>query len=222
MTSLQRTSRDLAKVRRRYFKYRCFGFLAYVIIKGINLTCRHRFVAHEHVGRTARAHPSGAMAFAFWHEHSVAGFMSQQNRKIAPMVSESPDGEIAAFVARHLGMHPVRGSSTYNGRRACHDYVPLIGKGYTVALTVDGPTGPRHDTKPGIIHLASQHHMAILPFIAKADRYWTLPTWDQMKVPKPFSRIVTMWGEPIPIPDEIDPDDVARYRALVTERLLQL
>ena len=204
------------------WKVRMFSRLACLFIKAINLTCRHRYESQHQVGLAKARHPHGAVAFAFWHEHAAAGFMSQRYRKIAPMISLSLDGEIAAFVARRLGMHPVRGSSSRQGRMACDNYAALIDEGYTVALTVDGPRGPRHSVKPGIVHIASQYQLTILPFIAKASRHWTLSTWDKMRIPKPFSLIVTIWGEPIQVEGPLDAEKLSHYQSLINERLQQL
>ena len=203
-------------------RFKVFCYLAYLLLKVIQITCRHRYENVQRVRDAARGHPNGATAFAFWHENSAAGFMSQRNRKIAPMISRSPDGEIAAFIASHLGMRPVRGSTAHQGRHACAEYASLVKEGYTIALTVDGPTGPRHASKPGIVHLASQYQVPILPFNAKAKRYWTLRTWDLMKIPKPFTLIVTTWGEPIHVPRDLSAADVDRYQSMIDEALMAL
>jgi lysophospholipid acyltransferase (LPLAT)-like uncharacterized protein len=204
------------------FKQKLICRLAYYLIRAIDLTCRHRYVGEHHLKQAARDHPQGVVAYAFWHEHAVACFMSQKFRRIAPMISLSGDGEIAAFTAQRFGMQPVRGSSSHGGRGACEHYAPLVAKGYAIALTVDGPRGPRHVVKPGIVYLASRYQAAVLPFVAKADRSFTLSSWDRMKIPKPFSLITSTWGEPIAVPAEVEKNELSSYQTLVARRLEQL
>ena len=66
-----------------------------------------------------------------------------------------------------------------------------------VIITPDGPRGPRYKIKPGIILAARETGADIFPFSWKADRYWQLGTWDQMRIPKPFSKIEAVFGPPL-------------------------
>ena len=66
-------------------------------------------------------------------------------------------------------------------------------------MTVDGPRGPRQKCKPGVVLVARDTGSPILPVVAVANRYWEFNSWDRFKIPKPFTKIVMLYGEPISI-----------------------
>ena len=62
---------------------------------------------------------------------------------------------------------------------------------------MDGASGPRRRTKPGILNVALKTGVPIIPVVGLADRYWVVKnSWDQMRVPKPFAKLVCAYGEP--------------------------
>ena len=91
-----------------------------------------------------------------------------------------------------------------------------------MAITVDGPIGPRRVVKPGSIYLGSVGQVALLPFAAVASRYWELRTWDRMRVPKPFSRVVVLYGEPMVVPQELSEAEFGGWQEVLAERLIEL
>jgi lysophospholipid acyltransferase (LPLAT)-like uncharacterized protein len=66
-----------------------------------------------------------------------------------------------------------------------------------VAFTVDGPRGPARVAQPGAAFLAGATGQPILPFHIEASRDWTMGSWDRTSVPKPFSRVAVVIGEPM-------------------------
>lgn len=75
-------------------------------------------------------------------------------------------------------------------------------KGEIIIITPDGPRGPKHIVKPGVILAARETEAYIFPFSWKAQRYWQLKTWDQMKIPKPFTKIDVSFGNPVRLPKD--------------------
>ena len=95
-------------------------------------------------------------------------------------------------------------------------------KGFPGALTVDGPKGPAHVVKPGIIEIARLCQCAILPLSPYAEKSWVfLKSWDQFRIPKPFTRIIVVIGEPIYISEDIERES---FEAVATklENLIEL
>ena len=67
-------------------------------------------------------------------------------------------------------------------------------------LTVDGPRGPRYTVHPGAAALALASGAPVVPILVNADSYWQMKSWDRMQIPKPFSRVTLVLGEPLTIP----------------------
>jgi lysophospholipid acyltransferase (LPLAT)-like uncharacterized protein len=65
-----------------------------------------------------------------------------------------------------------------------------------VAITPDGPRGPRREVKPGVVRAAQRERAWILPLHAAAERAWRIRSWDRLMIPKPGSRVQVAYGAP--------------------------
>ncbi len=65
----------------------------------------------------------------------------------------------------------------------------LIEQGFDVAITPDGPRGPRYHLNPGVITLAQKTGALIMPIRVHYSRCWRLKTWDAFEIPKPFATV---------------------------------
>ena len=88
-----------------------------------------------------------------------------------------------------------------------------------VSFTPDGPRGPRYHMSKGPIHLASMHQVPIVPVTVNASRYWECKSWDRFQIPKPFSTLTVVLGEPISIPADLDAEGLEKYRKIVEDTL---
>jgi hypothetical protein len=120
-----------------------------------------------------------------------------RNRGDSVMISSSRDGELIAQLARKLGYNPVRGSSTRGGREAAKILVKLLKDGQSGAITPDGPRGPRRRMQSGAVIIPRQSGRPVVAIAFAAERCWRLKSWDRFIIPKPFSRCVFVYGEPI-------------------------
>jgi lysophospholipid acyltransferase (LPLAT)-like uncharacterized protein len=125
-----------------------------------------------------------------------------------------------AVTCEKFGHHPARGSSTRGGKKAMIEIVKNMKKGFPGALTVDGPKGPAHMVKPGIIEIARLCRCAILPLSPYAEKNWVFKkSWDQFRIPKPFTKIIVVIGEPIFIGEEIIRDHYDDIAKLVGQKI---
>jgi lysophospholipid acyltransferase (LPLAT)-like uncharacterized protein len=138
------------------------------------------------------------------------------------MISQSRDGEMIARVAKKFGWEPVRGSSTRGGVAALRRLRSLASQGYNFAHIVDGPKGPFGTVKPGLLHLSRMVGKPIVPAITSAEKRWVFNSWDRFMVPKPFSRILIRFGDPVQIPPKIDPEAFEQKRLLMENCLKKL
>ena len=72
---------------------------------------------------------------------------------------------LARFFEHH-GVQPVRGSSSRRGARALRELTRWADKGYDLAITPDGPRGPKYAVQGGVITLAQLTGLPIVPFLA--------------------------------------------------------
>ncbi len=160
-----------------------------------------------------------------WH-HDLLFFPLMFTRPIlartAAMISASRDGQYLADLLRLLGLRTVRGSSSRQGARALRAAFAEIRRGNVVSITPDGPRGPRRRMKSGPVILASQSGVPVVPMAVNCSRCWELRSWDRFRIPKPFSRVVLVVGEPVAIPPDLTEAETEHWRQVLEQRLAAL
>lgn len=152
-----------------------------------------------------------------WHDEifPLTGCSFLKPIQFVTFVSQSKDGEVISRVLERMGHAPARGSSSRGGVRALLHAKRLMERDNRVAVfTVDGPRGPRHESKDGPIFLAHRAKAMIFPlraFVSK--RYVFEKSWDRFQVPYPFSRIQLKAAEPYRIEaDELSEEVLAEEK----------
>jgi len=147
--------------------------------------------------------------FLLWHEALLPLLWHHRDQGIAILVSEARDGRILSEYAARLGYRHAAGSSTRGGMLAFLQAARLLEEGIPVAITPDGPRGPRRVVKPGILAAAQRVGVPILPIHAETNRAWRLRSWDRFLIPKPFAKVRVGYGDPF----TVAPGDEAKTRA---------
>jgi lysophospholipid acyltransferase (LPLAT)-like uncharacterized protein len=179
----------------------------YCLVRALWASCRIRVV---HVGH-GRGEPSPDRLIlpCFWHQQLLLCTFHLQDLvrhgfRLGWLISPSRDGELAARVARHWPIRVIRGSATRTGLKAIRGlHRVMVGDRVSPVMLPDGPHGPPRRFKPGAIMLAQLTSAALVPMAAAVDRGWHLGSWDRMMIPRPFSRIVIVRGEPREIPRDL-------------------
>lgn len=149
----------------------------------------------------------GPVILCFWHNR-ILGITFAYNaiyprgrRGVTVLTSPSKDGEILARLVGAFRMGAVRGSSSRRGFQAQRELVRLVGDGRDIAITPDGPRGPRHTLGPGVVQLAQSTKSPVLPLHATFSRCVRMNTWDGFILPLPFSKVSVTIGSPVHIPE---------------------
>ena len=156
--------------------------------------------------------------YIFWHENILVPLYLRGHCDLAMLLSKHRDADVLARVAYHMGFDCVRGSTNRGSRAALLD-MTRRGKHMHLAITPDGPRGPRRKLAIGPIYLASRTGMPIVPLGFGADRPWRAKSWDRFAVPRPFSQVRGIIGPELSIPAELDREQLEIRRKSV-ERLL--
>ena len=172
-------------------------FLGYCILKLIYHTARKRYV----IGAPL---PQTPVIMTLWHGELglLPFFYAYEMRKpprLSVIISEHKDGELITRTVAHVGLDAVRGSSTRGGAKALIGAIRKMKEGSDIAITPDGPKGPRHHVHEGIVMLARKLDVPIVALSIEADRYWQFKSWDRFVLPKPFSKVVFHASKPFKI-----------------------
>lgn len=148
---------------------------------------------------------AGAPAiYVVWHARLLLLPYLYRRRGLFALVSRSEDGSMISDLVRRFGFVTVRGSSSRGGAEGLRSLARAIGEGHSVVVVPDGPRGPREVLKAGVVVLARLTGAHVVPLALAASSEWRAHSWDEFRIPKPFSRCVVRFGEPILLPRDLD------------------
>ncbi len=202
-------------------KYFLVGFIGSIFLRLLFRTISIREMPDAIIQKHKRR--GKCMIYAFWHAHILALSYVGRNLGAKVLISQHRDGEYIAQVVQWLGNDVARGSTTRGGARALLNMIKMIKKEEdSLAITPDGPKGPRFVVQSGVIMLGQKTCYPIVPVMVHHSKCWELPSWDRFCIPKPFSKVVLIYGDPIIIPPKLEKSDVEEYRISLEKSFIKL
>ncbi|MEX2173154.1 MAG: lysophospholipid acyltransferase family protein, partial [Pirellulaceae bacterium] len=198
---------------------RLVAALAAVLIRIWMTTVRVRTVSAD-----GQAHPvdpaTSRYIYAFWHEALLAPIATRPKARV--LISQHHDGELIAQACQWLGLGLIRGSTARGGSQALLEMIRGTGDDTHLAITPDGPRGPRRGLKAGIVMVASQTGLPIVVMGIGFSRAWRASSWDRFAVPLPFTTIVGVLSEPIAVPKDLGRPGLQQFTEQIEARMLGL
>jgi lysophospholipid acyltransferase (LPLAT)-like uncharacterized protein len=143
-------------------------FLGHLVIRGIALTMRFSYV--DFGWYRDRIEGGGRIILAFWHGRLLMMPYSYPGRGITILVSTHRDGELVARTVRHFGIESVRGSTTRGAFAGLKALLKSARAGRDIAITPDGPKGPRMKAHAGVVQMARATGFPIVPMTFNASK----------------------------------------------------
>lgn len=214
----RRPARPPSRGGRAGWRFAAVDLLARAALDPLLATVRFRVRGEEHLlGLAGRP-----FIFVLWHGRLLPLTYRHRRQGISTLISASRDGEHIARVVRRWGYRVVRGSSSSGGGEALRRLVRELRRGRLLAITPDGPRGPRQRLKPGAVMAARLGGAPLLPLSAGCSRAWWLGGWDRFLVPKPFAAVRVAYGEPHVVPRDADEAELERARVRLERDLNRL
>ena len=211
---------DWRASRRKRAEIRAIAALGYPLIDALGHTLRWRVEGWEHLEAIRASGRQPVMAF--WLGRILLATFYFRGRGIDVITSENFDGEWIARIIERFGYGTARGSTSRGAKRAMLQLVREMRHGHAAGFTVDGPRGPARVVQPGAVWLAGATGNPVLPFHLEASSHWTTRSWDRTQIPKPFSTVALVIGEPLEVARALDDESMERARRALEERLVQL
>jgi lysophospholipid acyltransferase (LPLAT)-like uncharacterized protein len=204
----------LRTVLRRPWVIRTLAFCGALLIRCWIGTLRYEY---RPLGPNVDPHQPGfkqRVIYAFWHENLLLLAYQYGRPDIYVLISDHADGQLITDIAERLGFRTVRGSKTRNGAKAMLEMLRR-GADAHIAITPDGPRGPRRQVQQGVVYLAAKTGMPIVPIGIAFDRPRRARSWDRFALPVAFRRARTVTGELIQVPGDADREQMEVYRQRV-------
>lgn len=173
--------------------------------------------------------PPPQMIFAVWHNRLAISMVTWGwVRKMTPapglvaLISASHDGGVLSRALKYFDVEAVRGSSSRRGAQALLELTTYAERGYHVAITPDGPRGPRYVVRDGIIGLAQMTGLPIVPVSTYVRWKFTTRSWDAFQIPLPFACCEIRLGEPLLVPRELTDAQKTQAKLELERRLNDL
>lgn len=173
------------------------SFLLTIIILILGHTWRLHFIGWDKV-----LEYNTSVLYAFWHENLLPVLFSHRGRGVGIIVSMSLDGELIARVLKLLGYKVFRGDTEKRGREVIQELIKYGRDGHEIAITPDGPKGPRRAVKKGVFVIARKAQIPLLAVKIEAETCFRFSSWDRFVFPLPFSRIKISINGPVEKLDE--------------------
>ena len=158
----------------------------------------------------------GPFIAGMWHgQHIMIPFMRRPRDRIATIISRSADGNVNTIALTRMGIRVIRASGARGrvvrdarakgGAEGLRAMLRALKDGETVAFSADVPKVSRR-ADAGILTLARFSGRPIVPVAVVTSRHWRFNSWDRACLGLPFGRGAMVFGEPIPVPRDLDPE----------------
>jgi lysophospholipid acyltransferase (LPLAT)-like uncharacterized protein len=178
--------KNLKKRVEQWVKFSLLPPIAATAIRGIARSMRHETRGHEALDALYRE--GRHVILAFWHAQQLMMLFGYRGAGSHVLISQHGDGEIIARIIARFGHEAVRGSSTRGGAGALRALIRVGRSGRDVAVTPDGPRGPRQVAKLGVIQLAKATGLPVVPFVFASSKKNSsragIATWSPIRFPE--------------------------------------
>ncbi len=201
----------------RNFRRKLLPWPIYGLVRLIGMSLRLQVEGFERY----RDLPRGRI-YAGWHGRTFIAATFFRNRGVLTIISNSNDGDMQNRIFQRFGFRTIRGSTGRGGVRAAVESIKALREGAEMAFTPDGPRGPSGVVQGGIMMMAQKAGALLVPVGVSASRRWLVRSWDRFMVPKPFSRAIMIFGEPIELSEDADEATVEAVRLQFESELHRL
>jgi lysophospholipid acyltransferase (LPLAT)-like uncharacterized protein len=191
------------------------------MIDGLMRSTRSELI-HGHEVESEIMIPRVPVIYVLWHGRLLPTSYRYRTFDFATLITQNRDGDYITGVIQKWGYEVIRGSSSRGGAAALRAIIRAVRRGKPVALTPDGPRGPRQKMKLGPMRAAQIAGVPIVPITAGAVRAKYFGRWDRFLVPAPFTWIPVAVGEPYVVDRNASEEELQAGADIVEHRLNQL
>jgi lysophospholipid acyltransferase (LPLAT)-like uncharacterized protein len=142
--------------------------LLYIFLLILRSTLRVKYINKSPLDEVSLK--ASAALICFWHARLLMMPFAKKWGPTKVLISLHRDGEFIARVMRFFNVGTIRGSYKKMSISSLREIMSNLRAGIDVAITPDGPKGPRYTVKSGIIDLARLSGKTIVPLTYGAGK----------------------------------------------------
>ena len=167
-------------------------WLGYFVLTLIYKTCRFEIHGQKYFEKIKKN--KKPIMLCVWHGRMLYPifYVIKQKIKLWTIASPYKDGEIISQILKKWDFNIIKGSSNRNSKKVLQKMNQIFQSDPSaiIAITNDGPKGPRHVAKTGSLEIAQKYNAQIITITGDSNKKWIFNSWDKFYLPKPFSKII--------------------------------
>lgn len=203
----------LTKILRHEFMQNLIAFIASLYIRLVFITGQWKFENSETIEDYVKQ--GKPFIASFWHGHLLMiACIWKRKTPLYVLISNHRDGRIISKTVEHFGIGTIKGSTNKQGFEAARQILHALKQNASIAITPDGPRGPREQVSDGILQMARLAQVDILPIAYSCKPMKCLRSWDKFRVALPFCKGVIVIGDPVAPEKDIEKARACLQRAM--------
>jgi hypothetical protein len=175
-----------------------------LIVPLVNVLCKTlKIKEHNKPDMNIEAVNGNNFIFAFWHGTMLVPWYVLRNYLPTAIISQSKDGELLAKLLKKWNYDLKRGSSSRDGKAVLEELVKSAVNNKSIAITPDGPRGPRQEMKAGAIVISKKAQVPVVLIGVFYSKKIELNSWDRFEIPYIFSSVNLIYSDPILIEKDL-------------------
>jgi lysophospholipid acyltransferase (LPLAT)-like uncharacterized protein len=201
------------KLLKHFIVQQLLAFIAFIYIVFVKITSN---IKYENIDSPKKYWQNKKpFILAFWHGQLMTfSYTWKINKKLNILASSHSDGRFGASIARYFKLNNIPISSDGNNLSLRPIFKILNSNNY-IAITPDGPRGPKEKVSEGIIKIAKISNVPIIPVGFGSSKNFCLKSWDSFLITLPFSKCRIVWGDSITIPENLEDQEIATYKKII-------
>ena len=191
---------SLKKSRQEVLRFLGYHFLYYIL----NTLCKSlKIVRQNREVIKALNKNKQNYVLAFWHGTMLLPWYLHGSENFAALTSKSKDGDLLAKILKKWKYKVIRGSSSTGGDVALGIMVDYAKNKYSIAITPDGPRGPKQNFKAGAVITAKKTGIPLVLAGVGFKRKKLLSNWDRFEIPYFFTTAKIIYSDPVYVNDSL-------------------
>jgi lysophospholipid acyltransferase (LPLAT)-like uncharacterized protein len=210
---------NLRKIRQDTLRF--FGH--YFLFHGVNALCKSLKIEKENYEVIEELNSKKQnYVLAFWHGTMLLPWYLHGNPNFVALTSKSKDGDLLAEILNKWNYKVVRGSSSKGGDIALGIMVDYAQNNFSIAITPDGPRGPRHQFKAGAVIAAKKSGVPVVLAGVGFKKKKILKNWDRFEIPYFFTIARIIYSEPVFVDENLSYEETSGIIRYCNEKLNEL